>query len=138
MIDGTPTEYFSDALSDDDVAVYNRVRGQAEGQQVWESLAALVAIRMWKGRWQRHRVQLTVRGDSVAMLTLVVNMRPKSPQLQIIGQELAMELCNFSFMPVVAEHIPGVANKVADALATIWVHALLVARLVQWAHSAQY
>ena len=50
------------------------------------------------------------------MLTLVVNMRPRSAQLQIIAQELAMEFCNFSFVPVIAEHIPGVANKLADEL----------------------
>ncbi len=27
-----------------------------------------------------------------------------------------MEFCNFSFMPVIAKHIPGVANKLADEL----------------------
>ena len=50
------------------------------------------------------------------MLTLVVNMRPRTRQLQIIGQELALEMCNYSFLPVVAEHVPGVANKLADEL----------------------
>jgi hypothetical protein len=53
----------------------------------------------------------------VAMLTLIVNMRPRSRQLQLIAQELATDLCEFSFVPIVTKHLPGVANKVADELA---------------------
>ena len=116
MVNGTPEEYFSDALSTDDLMIFDHERGQAEGQQVWESLSALVALRLWRHRWQQHRVRLAVRGDNVAMLTLIVNMRPRSAQLQIIAQEIAIEFCNFSFVPVIAEHIPGVANKQADVL----------------------
>ena len=55
--------------------------GDPAGKQVWESLAALVAVRLWKAHWQQRRVCLTVRGDSVEMLTLVVNMRPRTRQL---------------------------------------------------------
>ena len=64
---------------------------------------------------QQRRVCLTVRGHSVAMFTLVVNMRPDT-QLRLIGQELALELAEFSFVPVVAQHLPGLANTMADAL----------------------
>ena len=53
------------------------------------------------------------------MLTLIVNLRPKSAQLQLIGQELALEFCHFSFVPIVAKHLPGVANTVADALSRL-------------------
>ena len=35
---------------------------------------------------------------------------------EIIAQELALEFCDFSFVPVLSEHLPGVANTVADAL----------------------
>ena len=116
LVNGRPQEYFSDPLSEADVRIFEHQIGQAEGQQVWESLAALVALRQWRQKWQQHRVRLTVRGDNMAMLTLVVNMRPKSKQLQIVAQELALEFCHFSFVPVIAEHIPGVANKIADEL----------------------
>ena len=33
-----------------------------------------------------------------------------------MGQEMAVELAHFRFVPVVTEHILGVANKVADIL----------------------
>lgn len=50
------------------------------------------------------------------MLTPVVNLRPRSRQLQLIAQELAMDICEYRFMPIVTQHLPGVANKVADEL----------------------
>ena len=62
------------------------------------------------------RVVLKVRGDNVAMLTLILNMRPRTKQMQTIAQELALDMCEFSFVPLVAEHVPGVANKLADEL----------------------
>ena len=70
-----PIEYFTSALCSEGVARFGFELGDPAGQQVWESLAALVAVRLWKAHWQQRRVCLTVRGDSVAMLTLVVNMR---------------------------------------------------------------
>ncbi len=60
-----------------------------------------MVVRLWRSRWQKHQVQLLIRGDSVAMLTLLVNMRPHSPQMHIIGQELALEMAHFSFVPIV-------------------------------------
>ena len=50
------------------------------------------------------------------MLTLIMNMRPPSAQMQLIAQELAIDMAHFSFVPVVTHHIPGIANKVADEL----------------------
>ena len=119
LLDGRAQEYFSDALSTHDVEIFKHQIGESDGQQTWEALAALVAIRVWRSRWQKHRVRLTVKGDNVAMLTLIVNLRPKSAQLQLIGQELALEFCHFSFVPIVAKHLPGVANTVADALSRL-------------------
>ena len=115
-LNGTSAEYFSDAISPLDVSLFEHIIGEASGQQVWECLAALVAVRLWRERWQKHQAQLMVRGDSVAMLTLLVNMRPHSPQMRIIAQEMALDMAHYSFVPVVAHHIPGIANVVADEL----------------------
>ena len=98
------------ALYSEDVARFGFELDDPAGQQVWESLAALVAVRLWKAHWQQRRVCLTVRGDSVAILTVVVNMRPRTRQLRLICEELALELAEFSFVAVVAQHLPGLAN----------------------------
>lgn len=116
VVDGHAQEYFSDPLCDHDVEIFSHAIGSPDGQQVWESLAALVALRLWQEKWQLHRVRLTVRGDNVTMLTLIVNLRPRSAALALIGQELALTFCEFSFVPVVAAHLPGVANVAADSL----------------------
>ena len=71
---------------------------------------------MWHHSWQKFQIQLVIRGDSVAMLTLLINMRPHTPQMRIISQELAPEMAHYSFVPMVAHHVPGVANTVADEL----------------------
>jgi len=111
-----PIEYFSDQITAMDTARFDTSIGDAAGQQTWECLAALVAIRHWRRRWQVHRVKLMVRGDSVAMLTLVLNMRPHTKAMRIIAQELAIDTAHYSFVPMVTHHIPGIANTIADEL----------------------
>ena len=115
-VNGEVEEYFADPLGPFDFELYGHVAGSADGQQVWESLAALTALRLWKSRWADKAVRLRLKGDSVTMLSLVINMRPSSPGLAIIGQELALDFASVSFMPIVAQHLPGVANVSADTL----------------------
>jgi len=115
-VNDVATEFFSDALDNLDEILFEHPIGSACGQQVWESLAALVAIRVWLPYWDKKKAVMHVRGDSVAMLTLVVNMRPKSKALVLLGQELAITMASSSFIPTVAEHIPGIANVAADKL----------------------
>jgi hypothetical protein len=89
------------------------------GQQVWECLAALVALRLWRPIWGRTSLLLKVRGDSMAMLSLIVNLRPSTPQLGLIGREIALEYAQAVFVPVISEHIPGAANIMADRLSRV-------------------
>ena len=86
---------------------------------MWEALACLTAVRLWTRRWSEARLRLEVRGDSVSMLSLVVGMRPKSPGLALIGRELALCAAASPYTPVVAAHVPGVANSYCDALSRL-------------------
>ena len=61
---------------------------------------------------------MEVRSDNVTALTLLVKMRPGSPQIAIIARELALKLVEFSFPPD-AMHTPGVAHILADELSRI-------------------
>ena len=51
-----PTEYFAGGLCSEDVSRFRCVLGDLAEQQVWESLAAIVAVRLWKTHWQQRRV----------------------------------------------------------------------------------
>ena len=119
VVGGVCVEYFADAISVLDETLFGFTIGSPNGQQVWESLAALIALRMCRSCWGQRTLRLAVRGDSVTMLSLVVNLRPSTRQLAIIGQEMAFEIAQAVFVPVIAEHVPGVANVCADALSVV-------------------
>jgi hypothetical protein len=91
-------------------------RGSPDGQQTWESLIALVALRAWKLYWDGVRVQLSVRGDNLTALNLLINLRVKGEGPSLIGRELALDLGDSAYAPNLVEHIPGVANDLSDTL----------------------
>ena len=118
-VGGTITHFFACPISSDDQRIL-KVKGK-EGQQVWECLAILVAIRMWSHLWAQDRMILRIRGDNVGALTLLVKLRPpaKNPAMGIIARELALNLAQLSFQPE-AVHTPGLAHVVADVLSRVY------------------
>jgi len=113
---GRCLEYFSVPITPADEQLFKYPIGSPDGQQVWESLAALIALRQWRHLWGQESISLRVKGDSVTMLTMIVNMRPTTPALALIGQEIALEFAAAPFVPMVAAHVPGIANVCADEL----------------------
>ena len=67
-MNNTPIAYFSDALCDFDLELAEAERGSPDGQQVWESLALLVTLRLWTSRWVKRGVDLHLGSDSVSAL----------------------------------------------------------------------
>jgi len=118
-INGAITHYFASPISKDDSRILP-VEGK-KGQQVWECLAILVAIRLWAHLWAQDRMILRVRGDNIGALTLLVKLRPptKSPAMGIIARELALDLAQLSFQPE-ATHTPGLSHVVADLLSRVF------------------
>ena len=119
-IDGKITEYFACPLSQLDVLRYGHPIGSANGQQIWECLAILVAVDIWHAIWSQSRVVLKVKGDNVTALTMLVKMRPDGPKMAMIARELALRLAKLSFPPD-ATHTPGVAHKIADLLSRVYM-----------------
>ena len=110
--------FLSSSLSDLDSQIFGHSIGEASGQQVWESLSALVELRVWKGYWSKIRTKLLVRGDSVAMLTMVLCLKPShSSGLGLLTRELALDPAEGVYRPdIAAVHIGGVTYKLADWL----------------------
>ena len=79
----------------------------------------LVAIDIWATRWKQSRIVLKARGDNVGALTLLITMRPYSPEMAVIPRELALRLVDLSFSPD-AMHTPGISHVIADRLARIY------------------
>ena len=113
--------------------MFEMARGSADGQQIWEALAMLVALKLWVKDLVLQRISLQVRGDNVGALVLLIKMRPRTSQLAIIARELALCLANSSFPPRVV-HTPGIAHKVADLLSRVHQHAAI--DTAAWSHPA--
>ena len=93
-----PSQLFSSQLTQADADRFEHALGESTGQQVWESLSVLVALRCWRSLWRESRMILHVRGDSVAMLTVVLKLKPaQSAEMGLIAREVALELAESPF-----------------------------------------
>ena len=109
------TEYFSDPISAMDESILGRGARTSEGQQAWEFLAILVALRLWNS--QGRQVQLKFVGDNTGALNRALKLRPKCKTMAIMAREIALAISHMSFPPVM-EQTPGVAHILADRLSS--------------------
>ena len=58
QVAGQFVEFFSIATDPIDEVTLNTSKGSSDGQQVWEALAGLVALRVWSKFWQGQRAKL--------------------------------------------------------------------------------
>ena len=115
-IDGRVAEHFAIEISKDDQNILQMQSGGCEGQQLWECLSGLIAMRLWASHWRQRRVHLYLRGDNISSLVLFSTLKTHSKQLGIIAREFALDLGTACFKPEVVQHLPGIANIVADSL----------------------
>lgn len=114
--DGVIKEFFAIPISADDEEMFDVKGGGCEGQQIWECLAGLIAMRVWAHRWKRRRVHLHLRGDNMAALVLFSMLKTHSRSLAIIAREFALDLGSAIYQPDVVQHLPGISNILADQL----------------------
>ena len=113
---GKVIEFFAIPISSEDEQILGVQSGGCEGQQMWECLAGLIAMRQWAPRWKHSRVHLHLRGDNIASLVLFSTLKTHSKQLSMIAREFALDLGTAAFRPEVVQHVPGISNVVADQL----------------------
>lgn len=115
-IDGRPASWFATQFTEVDAEMLRTQFGGSESQQVAEAMAVLIGMRLWIEYWRDCKPSLAVRSDSVAALTMLARMKASGVGVGIVARELALTLAEASFRPQVCAHLPGLANKVADAL----------------------
>ena len=109
-------EYAFDFITAEDERILKVKKLGSEGQQVWEGLVLLAALRLWRHHWQDKRVSLQVKSDSVSALILIVKMKTSGVGTSILAREMALNIADALYEPNVCEHIPGIANVIADHL----------------------
>ena len=113
--------WFACPLSDADLRRFQAVRGDSSYNTTWEALALLVACRIWLGTESNQiAVEARVRSDSLSALRSMAKMSSSAPGLNLIARELALDSVLGLYTVGVAVHIPGVANKLPDALSRMW------------------
>jgi len=118
-VDNSFLAWFSEPISSDDVAQFGFAVGDHRGQQTWECLATLVALRLWLSPWREVRICLRVRSDSTTALQLLLTLKSTGSGPNMIGRELSLDLAFGSYRPNVAAHLPGVANAGPDVLSRL-------------------
>ena len=114
---GRVLSWFSSDLSRDDEEIFQHSIGADSGQQVWEALVILVALRTWKEMWISQQVTLTLKSDNISALVMAAKLKITSSRL--IACEVALELSEAAFMPRHVVHVPGVMNIWADVLSRL-------------------
>eukprot|EP00972_Heterocapsa_arctica_P046271 6826428-Heterocapsa_arctica.AAC.1 len=90
-IDGIPTEYLAGAWDEADCERLGLSIGDCRGQAVWEALALLVCLRAWAEHWQLRQAVIRVKSDSKAALGALEKERSRSPMINAIARELALD-----------------------------------------------
>ena len=116
MREGSVTHYFSDPIGPLDEAMLGVAAGDDKMQQLWEALALLVALRVWREVWSTGRSHLTMEGDSMTALYMLVDVKSRSDINVTIAREIALELGSAIYRPDCVRHVPGITNKVPDYL----------------------
>ena len=103
-------------ITSHDEDVLGHKRGEHEGQQGFEALGLLVAMRIWAPLWRDKRVKLHIRNDNVGALTVFSSCKGKSVPMNAIAREYALDIADGVHEPDLVQHLPGICNVVADSL----------------------
>ena len=112
--DGVITSWFWSELDANDVMIHKYAIGDHKGQQVWESLVALVAVKLWAPRWVGRQTTITMKGDNMSALAMSAKLKNKVSSL--INREMSLAMSSSSLSPRFVEHVPGAFNYSPDVL----------------------
>ena len=120
-IDGVLVAALHSPITSFDTLKFGFALGDEAGQQTWEMLILLVALRHWRGRWEHARVNLQVKSDNLAALTTLTSLKAKAlnANFNLIARELALDLGHALYTPSFIVHTPGLSNVLPDWLSRV-------------------
>ena len=114
-INHSVSEYFSASLSDALLAKFKAKAGESKFNSLWEAVALLVGTRLWL-RKLNFGATVRIKSDNLSALRMLVRGRAKSPDLNVVAREFALDLALMEYKIHWVMHIPGTTNVEADAL----------------------
>ena len=112
---GRPVGYYYDSITTIDLNRFRAKLGDSAFLTIWEALAILVALRVWRDPSHRD-ARVAIRSDSLGAILATARGASPNPGINLILRELALEDAEFGSRIHTARHIPGMSNDLADAL----------------------
>ena len=116
LVEETATAWFAAPFDEHDIKILGIIVGDCASQQVAECLAQLVALRAWAPHWKKDGIVLALSSDNMTSLHVADSFKASSTAVNLLAREIALEIGDSKHRPAIRDHLPGVANKVADVL----------------------
>ena len=110
--------HLADKVTKYDVKFYRQKVGDSAGQQMWECLVLLIALKVWQHHWLPRKTAITIRSDNYSALAMTARLKVPS-SANIIGREVALIYSHACFEPRFVDHVPGVTNVLPDDLSRL-------------------
>ena len=110
--------WFSDKVTKEDVKLFRHKVGDSAGQQIWECLVVLIALKVWTDFWLPRKTAITIRSDNYSALAMTARLKVPS-SANIIGREVALIYSQACFEPRFVDHVPGATNVLSDDLSRL-------------------
>ena len=117
---GRPLEYWADPIGDADRRWFRAEAGDSAFMPEFEHLAILISIKVWGPRLKGGNVCLLLQGDAVAALTAAINLTGRTPLLNVLAAEVALQLELNRWDCLFGEHVRSELNVEADKLCRLW------------------
>ena len=116
---GRPLRWFADPISSHDVRRFQAAIGDPAFNTLWEALAILVALRLWRTR-QHVASTIEIRSDNLPSLLSIIKGTSRDPGLRLILCELSLDQAQLHHPVNLLTHIPGVSNVLPDSLSRLY------------------
>eukprot|EP00435_Cladocopium_sp_Y103_P022785 s1262_g5.t1 len=110
---GKPTEFFSCPIPFAFTVKTGAVPGIPKHMALWEALCLLLAARLWLTRFPVGTL-VRVKADNISALFLLSKGKAKSPDMQIVARELALDQAKGLYEVTLLQHINTKLNLTAD------------------------
>ena len=122
-VNDVPVSWLADAITDLDLDILGKARGDCRGQAVFEALCIAVSLRTWAAVWRDENSILVTRSDAIAALGALNKTSSSDPTMNRVAREVALDLSEGSYELDVLGHPPAQWNTATDALSRLFAPA---------------
>ena len=115
LLNGNPVEYFSCAIPYEFIRRTKAEPGLPKHMALWESLALLLAARLWLPKFPLGSV-VRVKADNLSALYLLLKGKARSPDMAIVAREIALDQALGVYEFTLLQHFNTKMNRISDPL----------------------